>query len=168
LVRRLGADTLGADRPKASLDMILADGSLYPEKGWVMFTERRIDPSTGTLLIEAAFPNPTRSLRPGQFARVRAVFEQLKSAVVVPTRTIFELQGQQVLYIVDAESKARFKRVAAGSVVGGLRVIEQGVTAGDRVIIEGIQRVRPDMPVTATEVPFPADSTLPGQPAQEP
>jgi membrane fusion protein (multidrug efflux system) len=167
LVRRLGADTTSQARPHPSLDMFLADGSLYPEKGFVLFTERRIDPATGTLQIEAAFPNLKRAIRPGQFARVRAVFEERTSAVVVPTRALFELQGQQVLYTVDEQNTARFKRVVVGPQVGSVRVIEQGVASGEKVIIEGIQRVRPDMIVAPTSVPFPADSTVPAQAAAQ-
>jgi membrane fusion protein (multidrug efflux system) len=158
------ASTEAADRPRPGLEMVLADGSVYPERGFVLFTERRIDPATGTLLVEASFPNPQRILRPGQFARVRAVFEVRKGAVVVPVRAISELQGQPVVFTVNAENKVEFRRLVAGPVVGDIRVIEKGVAVGEKVIVEGTQKVRPDMIVAPTTVPWqsPGASGPPG------
>ncbi len=154
LVERPAVAVEERGRARPGLEMILADGSVYPEKGFVLFTERRIDPATGTLLVEASFPNPRRTLRPGQFARVHAVFEERKGALVVPVRAISELQGQPVVFTVSAENKVEFRRVVAGPVVGDIRVIEKGVTVGEKVIVEGIQKVRPDMIVAPTTVPW--------------
>lgn len=159
LARRMsqpGGDTI---RSKAELELILADGSLYSHKGYALYAERRIDPATGTLLIEASFPNPSKVLRPGQFARVRAMFDQRKSAVVVPQRAISEIQGQFVLYTVDAENKAQFRGLVTGPKAGQVQVVEKGVTPGEKVIVEGFQRVRPGMVVAPTVVPYPTDSS---------
>ena len=160
LIRRFGA----AKKPRAPedripLEMVLADGSIYPLKGTAVFAQRQIDESTGTLLIEAAFPNPGRSIRPGQFAKVRAVFEERKGATLVPARSVIELQGQYIVYAVTSENKAQFRKVTLGPKFGQLQVVEQGVSPGEKVIVEGIQKVRPDAVVSATLVSMPADST---------
>jgi membrane fusion protein (multidrug efflux system) len=161
LTRRMNPDPeKRVARQKGIFEMVLADGSLYPEKGSLLFAQRQIDAATGTLQLEAGFPNPNKVIRPGQFARVRAVFDEMKSAVVIPARAVTEIQGQSVLYTVDGQNKVHFQRVQVGPRVGQLQVIEQGLEQGDTVIVEGIQRVRPDMivkPVAAT-----ADS-LPGE-----
>ncbi len=141
-------------KKKDLFEMILADGSLYPQRGSLLFAQRQIDAATGTLQLEAGFPNPTKTVRPGQFARIRAVFDEVKSAIVVPARAVTEIQGQTVLYTVDSENKVHFKRVQVGPRVGSVQVIERGLQDGESVIVEGIQRVRPDMivkPVAATE-----------------
>ena len=160
LARRMTEGTGEAVKPtQRDLQLVLADGSVYPLKGRALFAERRIDPATGTLLIEASFPNPQRMIRPGQFARVRTIFDERKGAVVVPVRALSEIQGQFVLFVVDAENKVQFRRVVTGPKSGQLQVIDRGVALGDKVIVEGFQRVRPDMVVTSQLVPYPADST---------
>ncbi len=162
LARRLsepGNDSIAPT--KAELELILADGSTYPHKGFALYADRRIDPATGTLLIEASFPNAGGVLRPGQFARVRAIFDRRKSAVVVPQRAISEIQGQFVLYTVDAENKAQFRGLVTGPKSGQVQVVEKGVSPGEKVIVEGFQRVRPGMLVAPTVVPYPTESVMP-------
>jgi membrane fusion protein (multidrug efflux system) len=160
LVRRFAArQKTGAAAKKTELEMVLADGSTYPLKGTIVYLQRQIDASTGTLLLEASFPNPSRAIRPGQFARVRAVFDERKDATVIPARAVTELQGQYIVYALSSDNKAQFRKVQLGPKLGGLQIVEQGVTPGDRVIIEGVQKVRPDMIVAPTVVPYPGDST---------
>jgi membrane fusion protein (multidrug efflux system) len=166
LARRFQERNTKAGRAKKTeFRMVLADGSVFPSPGIVIFAQRQIDAATGTLLLEASFPNPGKVLRPGQFARLRAVFEERKGAVVVPIRAVTELQGQSVVYAVGSDGKAQFRRVQIGPKVGNVQVVEQGVTAGEKIIVEGIQRVRPDMPVAAEVIPFPADSSAAPAPA---
>jgi membrane fusion protein (multidrug efflux system) len=164
LVRQLQAEAqqareglAAAQRQKRELEMVLADGSRYPYKGHVSFAQRQIDPATGTLQFEASFPNPERLVRPGQFARIMAVVDERKGAVVVPGRALTELQGQYLLYVVGEGNKVAMRRVVLGPKAGALNVIEQGVNAGEKVIVEGLQRIRPDMVVAPTEIS--ADST---------
>ena len=154
-----GRDSAATSKPE--LELILSDGSTYPHKGSVLFAERRIDPATGTLLIEATFPNPLSVLRPGQFGRVRTVFDRRQSAVVVPQRAISEIQGQFVLYTVDAENKAQFRGLVTGPKSGQVQVVEKGVTAGEKVIVEGFQRERPGMLVAPQVVPYPTETATP-------
>lgn len=143
---------------KGKFQMVLADGSVYKERGTVLFLQRQIDAATGTLQIEAAFPNPQRLIRPGQFARARAVYEELKNATVVPAKAILEIQGQFAVYIIGEGNKTEFRRIKAGPIVGQLRVIEEGVKAGEKIVVEGVQRIRPDMVVAPTFAPM--DSIL--------
>ena len=158
LIRRIRAEgpTKGI-KPQRDLDLILADGSQYPYKGQITLTQREVDPATGTLQFEASFPNPGRLLRPGQFAKIRAVVDERKNAVVVPMRAVTDLQGQSLLYTVGADNKVAMHAVTLGPQAGTVVVIEKGIAAGDRVIVDGIQRVRPDMVVVPTTAP--PDST---------
>jgi membrane fusion protein (multidrug efflux system) len=152
-----------AEERKGKFQMILADGSVYAERGTVLFLQRQVDASTGTLQIEAAFPNPQRIIRPGQFARVRAVYEAVKGATIVPAKAILEIQGQFAVYVVGEGDKIVFRAVKAGPIVGQMRVIEEGVKPGEKIVVEGVQRVRPDMVVAPSFVP--PDSILTaGQP----
>ena len=157
LVRKLQA-TPEEGRPKDRfpLQLVLADGSQYPYPGTVAYGQRQIDSATGTLQLEASFPNPERLLRPGQFARVVSLIDVRKGAVVVPARAVTELQGQYLVLVVGEGNKVEMRRIVAGPAAGPFKVVEKGVNAGEKVIVEGMQRVRPDMVVNATEVP--ADS----------
>jgi membrane fusion protein (multidrug efflux system) len=157
LVRKLQATPEeGKPRDRFPLQLILADGTQYPYPGTVAYGQRQIDPATGTLQFEASFPNPERLLRPGQFARIVSMIDVRKGAVVVPARAVTELQGQYLVLVVGEGSKAELRRITVGPSAGPFTVIEKGVSAGEKVIVEGMQRVRPDMVVRATEVP--ADS----------
>jgi membrane fusion protein, multidrug efflux system len=159
LVRRVTAQQQArAQARKARFDLVLADGSVYPLKGHLVYLQRQIDPSTGTLLMEASFPNPDKMLRPGQFAKVRAVFEEVKGATVIPSRAVTELQGQSIVYALGADDRAQFRKLQLGPRLGNLQIVEQGVTPGERVVVEGALRVRPDMIVSPTVVPYPSDS----------
>ena len=109
--------------------------------------------ATGTLQFEASFPNPERQLRPGQFARIRTIFDERENAVVVPAIALIEMQGQYLIYTVDRENKVVLNRVVTGPKFEGNTVIEQGINAGDRVIVEGLQIVRPGMVVSPSDMP---------------
>lgn len=158
LARRRQADAKSVEaRVQRELQLILADGTQYPLPGHITLTQRQIDPATGTLLFEASFPNPNRILRPGQFAKVRAVVDEQKNALVVPTRAITDLQGQSLVYTVGKDNKVAMHRVDLGPQAGTVTVIASGIAAGDRVIVDGLQKVRPDMVVTTAA--FAPDST---------
>jgi membrane fusion protein (multidrug efflux system) len=150
--QQAGEGAAAAPRQKFELEMFLADGSLYPYKGSVSYAQRQIDAATGTLQFEASFPNPERLVRPGQFARIQTVVAERKGAVVVPARAITELQGQYLIYTVGQDNKVAMRRVLIGPKAGAFTVIEQGINAGEKVIVEGLQRVRPDMVVAPTEI----------------
>ena len=150
--RRRNRDPRGADS-RIELEMILADGSTHPYKGRANFADRQIDPATGTLLIQASFPNPDRVVRPGQFARVRALVETKKGALLVPQRAVQELQGQHQVFVVGPDNVAQVRPVTLGERVGNLWLVEKGLKPAERVIVEGIQRVRHGMTVSPAAGP---------------
>ena len=147
----------GKTKVKAKeIQMILADGTAYPYLGVISFAQRQIDPATGTLQFEASFPNKERMLRPGQFAKVRIVVDERKDAVVVPSRSIFEIQGQKTVYVVDDANKVVLRVVRTGPQYNNHTVIESGVNIGENVIYEGVLKVKPDVVVSPTEANIPA------------
>jgi membrane fusion protein, multidrug efflux system len=143
---------------RRDLEMLLSDGSLYPQKGKVDFADRTIDPATGTMRFEASFPNPQHILRPGQFAKIRAIVAVRKDAVVVPLRSLMEMQGRFLVYIVAAGNKVEMRNVKTGPKYGPLTAIDEGVKPGEKVIMEGIQKVKPDMVVSPSLVKMPTAS----------
>jgi membrane fusion protein (multidrug efflux system) len=145
----------------ATVELVLADGSVYPHRGRAYPAGREIDPRTGTLEIKADFPNPERRVRPGQYARVRAETGVLTGALVVPQRAIQDLQGLAQLTIIGADNKAEVRTVTPGPEWKGLRVITKGVSAGERVVVEGFQKARPGMAVEAKPMPSEPETTAP-------
>jgi RND family efflux transporter MFP subunit len=129
------------------LELILADGSLYPQKGSFALADRQVDVRTGTLRLEGVFPNPGNILRPGQFARVRATIRTRKDALLVPQRAVTELQGSYQVAVVGNDNKVEIRPVAVAERVGTEWIIDKGLKAGERVIAEGIQTVRQGMTV---------------------
>jgi membrane fusion protein (multidrug efflux system) len=123
-------------------DLILGDGSIYPQKGKFLAADRQIDPGTGTLRIAGVVPNPDLLLRPGQYARVRATVRIAKDALLVPQRAVSQLQGGYQVAVVGPDNKAHLRNVKAGDRAGALWVITEGLHAGDRVVVDGIQKVR--------------------------
>lgn len=150
LLNRLATGAQGARR----LQLFLADGSEYPELGWVALLDRAVSLSTGSILLEARFPNPSSVLRPGQFARVRAMTELAKGAIAVPQRAIIERQSMHELFTLGDGNKVVRTAVVTGPRVGSYWIIEKGLKAGDRVLLDGIQKVKPDMVVVPHDVPL--------------
>lgn len=124
------------------LELILADGSTWPHRGRAVPAAAGVDPSTGTILIRGEFANPDKILRTGQYARVRGVAEVLEGALVVPQRAVSELQGVSQVAVVGADNKVAIRVVQPGPRFGSEQVIEQGLQAGERVVAEGVQKVR--------------------------
>lgn len=131
-------------------DMVLADGTMFSHKGSGVFADRTIDPATGTLLVEASFPNPDNLLRPGQYARVLFPKAVVTNAVLVPQRAVQELQALFSVVVVTPDQKAETRPVKPGARVGSLWVITSGLKPGEKVVVEGIQKVRPGMPLAPT------------------
>jgi RND family efflux transporter MFP subunit len=134
------------------LELVLAGGAVYPHPGKFVLSDREVDPATGTIRIAAAFPNPGNILRPGQFGRMRATVAVKQGALVVPQRAVSELQGSYQVAVVGNDNKVAIRPVKVGARVGTLWVIEDGLTAGDKVVAEGIQKVRDGLVVNP--VPF--------------
>lgn len=128
-------------------EMILQDGSVYPHEGKFYAMDRQVDLRTGTLGVQAVFPNPNYLLRPGQFVRLRVLIDTKKRALLVPQRAVTELQGMYEVAVVDTGNKVDIRNVKPGERYGSLWEIEDGLKLGERVIAEGVQKVRQGMPV---------------------
>jgi len=135
---------------KMSLHLILADGSVHPHQGAFVFTDRQVDVRTGTIKIAALFPNPGNILRPGQFAKVRAKTTIKKNALLVPQRAVTELQGSYQLAVVGSDHRVDIRSVKVGERIDNLWVIDEGLKPGERVIAEGIQKIKQGMEVNST------------------
>jgi membrane fusion protein (multidrug efflux system) len=132
------------------LDLILADGSVFPSKGKLVIVDRAVDPKTGTLEFFTEFPNPEGQLRPGQFGRIRAVIEMARDAILVPKRAVQEIQGMQTVLVVGADDMVALRTIQPGETVGDLLIVRQGLKPGERVIVDGIQKARPGSKVNPT------------------
>jgi RND family efflux transporter MFP subunit len=139
----------GVEVSKLPLDLILSDGTTYERKGRFFFADREVNQSTGSIQLTALFPNPGNILRPGQYAKVRAVIGTRRGALLVPQRSVTELQGNYQVAVVDAQNKVAIVNVKPGERIGTQWMIEEGLKPGDRVVAEGVQKAAPG----ATVVP---------------
>jgi membrane fusion protein (multidrug efflux system) len=153
LVKRLpglGRGETRRDTP-SRLELVVADASTFPHKGRPIFVDRAIDVKTGTIQVRAEFPNPQHVLRPGQFGRVRAITEDMPNAVLVPQMAVQELQGAKTVLVVGEGDKVVARTVTLGDASEDSYIVLAGLKAGERVIVDGIQKVRPGMQVQATQ-----------------
>lgn len=149
-------DPHDAIAPNQTFDLILTDGSTYPLKGTFFAIDNQIDISTGTLKAVVKFPNPHGLLRPGQYGKVRATIGVQKNALCVPSRSLTELQGSYQLATVDSANKAHIYTVTIGPEVGNEVVVESGLHSGDRIVLDGVQKIRDGVIVN----PVPVASTV--------
>jgi len=158
LVRRKGQQRTLGDPQQAPIQLILADASIYPQTGRLAAVERAVDPTTGTLAVQFEFPNPEGVLRPGIYGRVRFEFEMRRGALLVPQRAVQELQSIHTVAVVGPDNRVAIRTVEVGPRVDGLWVIEKGLQPGEKVVVEGLQRVREGITVVATQQPEPPPS----------
>lgn len=149
------ASVQGTPLKGTPLTLVLADGSIYPHTGEVLWTDRQVDSSTGTIRVAAAFPNPGNILRPGEYGRVRAVTEDRHDALLVPQTGVTEMQGTFQAAVVGGDNKVKDLNVQLGPQVGGDWIVNQGLSAGDRVIVGGIQYARQGATVNPIPVAAP-------------
>jgi RND family efflux transporter MFP subunit len=135
------------DRPE-SIELVLADGTPYPKKGKFYYVNRQIQTATGAITAYALFPNPDRVLRPGQYAKVRGVTQRISDAVLIPQRCVTQLQGINQVMVVKPDNTVEVRNVTTGDLAGPLWIITAGLKAGEKVIVEGIQKVQQGMLVT--------------------
>jgi membrane fusion protein (multidrug efflux system) len=147
---------------KGMLTLTLSDGTAYPQRGDPVLANRNVDVKTGTIQVEGLFPNPKHLLRPGQYAKVHAATDVKKGAILVPQRAVSELQGLYQVAVVGPGDKVEIRPVQTGNRIGSLWIIEKGLSPGDRVVVEGIQKVKPGMVVNPKPAAEPA---TPGTPA---
>jgi RND family efflux transporter MFP subunit len=130
-----------------NLELILGDGTLYPRRGRALFVNREVDSRTGTIQVRGEFPNPGNVLRPGQYARIRAVTELRKNALLIPQQAVSELQGVYQVGVVAPDNKVTIKIITLGPQTGDMWVVESGLQAGDNVVVDGLQRIKSGMTV---------------------
>ena len=160
-------DPLDAGADRQVLDLVLADGSVYPHKGWFISVGREVEKGTGTIQVQSVFPNPERILRPGQYGRVRIPRpSEGKPTVVVPESAVKELQGTYTVSVVTPENTVQLRTVEVGPRASKLWAITKGISAGDRVITEGAQKVAEGQKVIAQ--PDPSAAGQAAQAAQKP
>jgi membrane fusion protein (multidrug efflux system) len=135
------------------IELILADGTVYPLKGRIYAADRQISPTTGALRVAALFPNPNAALRPGEFGRVRVKFDLATNALLVPQKAVMELQGSYQVAVVETDNKVHIQPVRVGERSGTLWIIQQGLHPGQRVVVEGLQKVREGTVVNPTNAP---------------
>ncbi len=153
----------GSPKSGPDLELILADGSVFPHKGKVVIVDRAVDVKTGTLSMVAEFPNPGGLLRPGQFGRLRAPIEMVENAILVPRRAVQEIQGAKSVLVVGADNMVALRTIRPGESVGQDLIVLDGVQPGERVIVDGIQKARPGSKVNPSAAPAsgPASSPAP-------
>jgi len=139
------AELRQANLNQRELELILADGITYPRKGKFYFADRQVDVRTGAIRIAALFPNPGNNLRPGGYGRIRTARRIQQGAILVPQVAVSELQGARQIAVVDGSNKVSIRTVKLGETVGTQWIVNEGVNPGERVIVEGLQKVRPGM-----------------------
>lgn len=158
LVGQADVEAAKAGRPPqktSAFQLILADGTVYPHPGTFRTLNRAVDPSSGTITVQALFPNPERLLRPGMYARVRAKLQDRPNTVLVPQAAVQEIQSARTVFVVGPDNTVALRTITAGDPYGAFFPVYSGVRAGERVIVEGLQKVRPGMPVTPAVQPAP-------------
>jgi RND family efflux transporter MFP subunit len=135
-----------------SLELILTDGSPYPQKGKILLADRQVDPTTGTIRIVAAFPNRGNALRPGQYGRVRVETDMKKGALLLPQSAVAQTQGSYQVAVVGSDHKVSMRTVKPGATVGTMWVIDEGLQPGEQVVVEGLQQLKQGTVVTPKPV----------------
>jgi membrane fusion protein (multidrug efflux system) len=168
---RRGKDKLAGERSAEAipLELILADGSVYPHKGRIALADRQVDVKTGTMRVGALFPNPGNLLRPGQYGTVRATMETKKGALLVPQRAVTEVQGKFLVAVVGSDNAVELRPVTPAERVGSLWVIDKGLKPGESVVVEGVQKVKTGVRVAPTQAAAEGEAkptTAPPSPAK--
>ena len=151
---------------KENVELILADGSVYPHKGKFAFINRQVDPKTGTIQVAVSFPNPELTLRPGQYGIARAEIQTIPNALLIPQQAVSQLQGNNQVAVVNPDGKAEIRAVKVGATYQNMIEVTEGVKVGEKVIVEGFQRVRQGVPVSAkpyTETPKTRENSSSGR-----
>lgn len=169
--RREELKQAGGELPDLPIRLVLADGSELPDTGRLVFVDRAVEAATGTILLEAAFPNANFMVRPGQYGRIRATANVKRGAILVPQRAVQEMQGLYSVVVVGADDTVETRMVKPAERVGSLWVIDSGLQAGERIVVEGLQKVRAGIKVTPETVTIGEGATpaaAPGAAGSEP
>jgi membrane fusion protein (multidrug efflux system) len=145
--RQGGAADLLHSSSRVPIELTLSNGNVYPSKGYIVFVDRQVNPSTGTIRVAAAFPNPQNLLRPGQYGKVRAQTELQRGALIVPQRAVTQLQGSYQVAVVSPDNKVHIQPVQVGPQIGPDWIITSGLQPGEQIVIEGNGKLVDGIPV---------------------
>jgi membrane fusion protein, multidrug efflux system len=137
----------GQEVPQLTIKLLLSDGSVHPHQGKFVFIDRAVDVKTGTIRVRAEFPNPDKVLRPGMFARIKVDVGTRPDSILVPERAVTELQGKNFVWVVGADNKASQRPIKVGEPIGENVLVLEGLKSGERIVVEGLQKVREGAPV---------------------
>lgn len=143
---------------RRNIYLILSDGSTYEHTGTVDFVDRGVDPSTGTLLVQANFPNPDLKLRPGLYAKVKSELKEIKNGLLIPQRCVMEMQGLFSVYLVNDSNKVENRRIVTGAKLDDYYLVKEGLNVGEKIVIDGLQKVRPGMEIVPQLIEFKSQS----------
>lgn len=155
-INKKNSDLVGAGK---SVALQLSDGSIYPETGKISFADRQIDPTTGAVTFEAAFSNPDRLLRPGQFVKAKVVTDVRKNAIIIPQRSVIEMQGIFQVYVVDNKNKVDMKIIQVGPAYKDSYIVSEGLTANDKVALGGTSLLKAGSVITPKVTEWSPDKT---------
>jgi len=158
----------GVAKNEPELQMVLADGRTYKYRGHFYVANRQVNVQTGTIIIQGTFPNPDYLLRPGLYAKIRVAADVERGAVLVPQSAVLETQGQAQVAVVGADSRVSLRTVKTGKQAGSLRIIKEGLKPGERVIIEGLQKVSDGMEVKPRLASAAPESAATPEPSEQP
>jgi membrane fusion protein, multidrug efflux system len=154
---KLADSSVAAKSEKAKISLVLSDGSVYNHSGRFNFANRQVDPQTGTIMFQATFPNSEGLLRPGQFARIKVILDEVEGGLLIPQRCVRELQGIHQVYAINANNEIELKNVKLGIKVGGMWMVESGLQPGESIVFEGLNLVRPGQKVQPEKVEIPQE-----------
>jgi membrane fusion protein (multidrug efflux system) len=143
-----------------NVSLILADGTTFKQKGVVDFVNREVDPQTGSLLVQTTFSNPEKLLKPGQYAKVVVNMENIKDGLLIPQRCVMELQGQFSVYVINSENKVENRQIVAGETIGDMLLVKNGLQAGEKVVIDALQKVSSGLVVKPQVTVYESKSNL--------
>ncbi len=146
-------ESVQAERKRIPLELILSDGRVYEQRGTIYFADREVNPATGAIRIAGVFSNPNNLLRPGSYGRVRAAPKTYAGALLIPQKAVIELQGNHQVAVVGDDNKVSIRPVTVGERVGNLWIVTEGLKTGERVVVEGLLKVRDGSPVNVRAVP---------------
>ena len=152
-------DSVDANK-RQSLSLILADGSTFKHTGYVNFINREVDAQTGSLLVQAVFPNPDKLLKPGQYAKVVVKMRDEKGALIIPQRCAVEMQGKYSVFVVNNENKIEMRQIVTAERLGDLMLVSEGLKAGEKVVIDALQKVGTGLEVIPKVIVFESKSNL--------
>src|SRR5262249_10751671 len=146
-------ESVREQRKRMPLELTLSDGSVYEHTGTIYSADREVNPATGAIRIVGVFPNPNNLLRPGSYGRIRASAKTVSGALLVPQKAVTELQGSHQVAVVGDDNKVSIRPVTVGARVGKLWIVTEGLKPGERVVVEGLLKVRDGSPVQVKAVP---------------